>query len=711
MSLFLKIPLRWKLLCLLLFISLAPLTFTSYLESKNTLKLGTDLAEATREALTRETSLSLRQWIDDKAADVARRRYGLERTLRGQAREVERCLAIPSPLNQKFYYSKDLDQDVAISGVHFSKKYQRFDPNVSTYTAVPVTYEHAVFHLAPSTSVKKVESDIMRLIPMREAYDFLRQIDPDLIFWQYTALENGISCSYPGHGSDPSQFDPRTRSWYVSAKQQQALVYEGPYVDASTRELVLTLSMPVVSKKVFRGVTGIDIRVNDLARNLQLPSGWPTDATTMLVSLTQRDGQPSLKVLSRPGYETQGESWNDDFKGYWLEFSGENSQKLIQNMKEGRSGMDILMHQGKPCLWGYSPVHERIFLLAIIPYDAVILDAVMAQQNAISNTESQLNRIQVSFLVIMIIVLMLGFFLAQFVTRPIQQLVKGVRNVALGDLETKVSIRTHDELEELGAAFNQMLPQLQDRLRIKHSLDLARDVQQQLLPSAPPVAVGFDIAGQSLYCDETGGDYFDYLKYSLNHRPQLGIVIGDITGHGIAAAMLMATARSLLRADAHEFKSLARLMTHVNAELSADVKEGRFMTLFYLMLDPQNKTVSWASAGHDPAFRYQSTSRQFSDLEGAGLPLAVDPMHAYSEYGPLTLEKGDTIVMGTDGIWEARNSDGERFGKDALRDVIRQNADRSASEIMAAITTAVASFRNGHPQEDDLTLIVVKAVD
>jgi phosphoserine phosphatase RsbU/P len=273
-----------------------------------------------------------------------------------------------------------------------------------------------------------------------------------------------------------------------------------------------------------------------------------------------------------------------------------------------------------------------------------------------------------------------------------------------------VRARTHDEIGELGNAFNKMVPQLQERIQIKQSLNVAREVQQHLLPSAPPKFRGFDVAGLSIYCDETGGDYFDYLDFSRNGCQRFGLALGDITGHGVAGALLMASARSLLRANVQTVDSLASLLNHVNQHLSTDVTGGRFMTLFCLLVDIEEQSIRWASAGHDPAIRYQPKTNSFDELLGGDLPLGIDPASAYHEYGPLNLRPEEVLVIGTDGIWEASNISGERFGKDRLRDVIRKYCTKTADQIANEISNAVTQFRGVRAQQDDITLIVLKVL-
>ena len=253
-----------------------------------------------------------------------------------------------------------------------------------------------------------------------------------------------------------------------------------------------------------------------------------------------------------------------------------------------------------------------------------------------------------------------------------------------------------------------MLPQLRDRIKLKQSLTLAMEVQQHLLPDEPPLNDLLDIAGKSIYCDETGGDYYDFVDLSRINPHTLGVAVGDVTGHGIAAALLMATARSLLRGRADQPGDLGAVLNHMNRHLVDDVPVGKFMTLAIMLFDTDQNHLRWSCAGHDPILIYDTVADTFSELRGGGIPLGIDPTWNFEEFGPQPLVSGQIFVIGTDGIWEARNEKRDMYGKQRLRDTIRATAARSAREISDSITAAVTNFQGTHLQDDDITLVVIK---
>lgn len=248
-----------------------------------------------------------------------------------------------------------------------------------------------------------------------------------------------------------------------------------------------------------------------------------------------------------------------------------------------------------------------------------------------------------------------------------------------------------------------------DMTEHKKALALAGEVQKSLLPQAEPQVQGLDIAGRNISCDEIGGDYFDFLWRQEYPDAYFSVIVGDITGHGVDAALLMTAARAFLRMRASQSGSISQIVTEMNRHLSQDVLDtGRFMTLFYLTLDPQEDQIGWVRAGHDPAIIYDPARDTFEELKGSGIALGVDESFTYPENHKTGLSEGLIIAVGTDGIWETCNQDGEMFGKERFREIIRQNANSGARDILNAVYDEVNQFATGLKAEDDVTLVIVK---
>jgi len=287
----------------------------------------------------------------------------------------------------------------------------------------------------------------------------------------------------------------------------------------------------------------------------------------------------------------------------------------------------------------------------------------------------------------------------------IREVSSAAERVANGDYGIPLPVKTSDEVGELTRSFNSMVQQLKERLEMKQAMNLAMEVQQNLLPRKMPQVKGLDIAARSIYCDETGGDLYDFLKIDHHTADRIGIAVGDVSGHGIPAALLMATVRAFLKSRVTQPGSPAEIISDVNRLITRDTGEtGQFMTLFYAALDTGKKELRWVRAGHDPAVW------SFEELGGEGMALGVNSGYTYREGGSIGLSEGQIFLIGTDGLWETHNESGEMFGKSRLEAIIRQAESSSADVILASIIQAVQKFRASAKQEDDITLAVIKVV-
>jgi sigma-B regulation protein RsbU (phosphoserine phosphatase) len=293
--------------------------------------------------------------------------------------------------------------------------------------------------------------------------------------------------------------------------------------------------------------------------------------------------------------------------------------------------------------------------------------------------------------------------------KSLDAMVVVLKQVTSGNFGSRVKVTSNDEIGYVGDVINEMVEGLIERDRMRRSLDLAMEVQQNLLPKRNLKVDGFDIAGRSIYCDETGGDYYDFFTFDVTKNKKIGVAIGDVAGHGISSALLMATVRSSLRQRLAMPGSVANIISDVNHQLVQDVEDsGQFMTLFYLNIEPKKMQARWVRAGHDPAIFYDPGADSFEELGGAGIALGVDEDWNYSEYKKTALNKGQIIFLSTDGIWEAINQKGEMFGKERIYGIIRKNISLSANEIIKVIIGSLKSFQQGARTEDDITLVVIK---
>jgi serine phosphatase RsbU (regulator of sigma subunit) len=261
------------------------------------------------------------------------------------------------------------------------------------------------------------------------------------------------------------------------------------------------------------------------------------------------------------------------------------------------------------------------------------------------------------------------------------------------------------------AEYRKVVSEQRQLKNFKSSIAQASAVQQKLMPKSDPRIDGFDIAGKSIWCDETGGDYYDFLYPAENGHKRIGIVVGDVTDHGISSALLMTTARAFLRERIETPPSeCSAVISDVNKRLVRDIEElNLFMTMFYSEIDINEKMIRWVKAGHEPAILYTPQTDSYELLAGEGLPLGVMEDAVYQEFQK-KISSGQIILIGTDGIKEAVDTHGEMFGNERLLNVIRNNADQPAREILDRVFVSLNDFRHPLEPDDDETLVVIKVL-
>ncbi|MCR4415652.1 MAG: PAS domain S-box protein [Thermoguttaceae bacterium] len=233
----------------------------------------------------------------------------------------------------------------------------------------------------------------------------------------------------------------------------------------------------------------------------------------------------------------------------------------------------------------------------------------------------------------------------------------------------------------------------------------AQRIQQYLLPHAPPALEGFDIAGAMHPAEFTAGDSFDYIAMPGG---AVGIVIGDVAGHGFGSALLMASIHAHLRSFAEACDEVGEALTRTNRALAHEIEQDRFVTLLFGRLDPARRSIEYVNAGHPPGYVLDAEGRIKATLDSTELPLGIDEETRYRSSGSLVLEAGDVVLLLTDGVLEAESQVGEPFGVDRALDLVRRHRDKSAAEMIDALYEAVLAHSAPENQADDITVVIVK---
>lgn len=704
---------RSKLLILLLTTALIPLGLSFIAQRSLVVYFGDRLAEDTH-TLLNDNAFNLLHLLVDDYGRILRRDHAMARfALQAQAQAVEQALSSAAiPTDKKVYLGTDYDHperhpvDLAPSLRHL-----RLSPD-GTITPMAVSWNHQVLFLAGETRVEDVADQLQRLSHMSDIYKSLYLIEPDLFLWQYTALETGIHSSFPGKGGYPDDYDPRQRQWYINAVNSGRPVQQ-ILTDVTTGSLILTLSQPVWSPDgELYGVTALDIDYRQLFSDWNIPPDWADVTESMVLRFDKSSDAPhrQLEILLKNQPSETSRHWSLPVEREYIDLQDPQLELIAKDIQQGLSAVRKIDYQGEETLWAYgSRQDEAPFPLLVVPYEQVIAPAARAREAMSRQITLELTISAALTIAALLTAILLALRQARRVTDPITQLATAAQQLTQGQFDARVNIRTGDELEHLGKIFNGLGHRLEERENLLQSLALAKEIQQQLLPDGIPECNNFELTGSSRYCDETGGDYYDFIPLNSSGNSPLGLVVGDVSGHGIGAALVMATTRGMLHALADQYAAdLPQLCAEVNRHLCRSIADSSFMTLFFATLNAEQRTLNWVSAGQAPIFLYRAAG-QIEVLGSSGIPLGIIAENDYDMEPTVHFQPGDILLVGTDGIWETQNFAGEMFGTDRLCRILHKYAKLPAQQIAAQIFFELDLFRGDRIFNDDLTLMLIKA--
>ena len=705
--------LRTKFFFILLVFSLLPLGAVAFISHRAMSRMGAVMSSDVHQDLIRISSVGLKTTAESSAAILAKSRLAVEFALSSLASEAEALLAEEPIASTKVYFAGDFDEPGSAPPDFGPRSGYVRKTAEGRIVDDFVSLNHPVFLLAPGIYAADVAEDIDRLSALTASFaDIALKMAPTL-HWLYVSLGNGVHVSYPGHGGYPGGYDPRRRPWYTDAADE--IRWTLPLVDATTGRVIVTAS------KLIRhadgspaGVAAMDLLLTEVLRIEVLSSLWTTAMRSFLVApVGDHDVEGTeLLILAQKDYQAQASSWEQALNKEWLASDEpERMTLLIDELRRGRSGYLEMPFKGVDSTWAFAPLDGQLWFVVIVPKSVLDLLPQHILRIVQQYTHERLLISAAAAGGAILLAVLAAFLGSRSFTRPMYELVDATGRLSRGDFKVRLQPQTGDERDRVIRAFNEMVPKLEDHLRMHESLRLATEVQQNLLPQVEPSLPGLDIAGLSLYCDEIGGDYYDYLSISDDPLGAVAVVVGDVSGHGAQAALLMASARAALRLRASLPGSPAQIIADVNRQFASDVEtSGAFMTLFYLAIDSTRKTVRWVRAGHDPAILYDRASGRFDELAGHGSALGLDEDAVFEERQLKHLRPGQILFIGTDGIWETAAPDGRFFGKHALHDLIRTNCELSARGIAKTIVDALEAFRQELRPSDDITMVVIKIV-
>ena len=295
-------------------------------------------------------------------------------------------------------------------------------------------------------------------------------------------------------------------------------------------------------------------------------------------------------------------------------------------------------------------------------------------------------------------------------TRHLTSLSDGVRQLAGGDFRTRVPVRSKDEFGALAAAFNQMAADLErhqilvvEQERLRRELELSRLIQTEMLPRTGLRLGAAEIKGVSVPAREVGGDFFNYFVLPDG---RLALLVGDVSGKGVSAALLMANVQATLRARLPLETDLATLAEGLDREIDKTTPRAVYVTLFIGILDLDGRMLHYVNAGHNPQYVLRQNGGTAA-MTSTGLPIALFPGHGYHE-ATIDASPGDLLFFYTDGLVEAESDAGEMFGSDRLQALLAAERNQGVETVLARVENAVRTFRGGSEPLDDATMMVLR---
>lgn len=584
----------------------------------------------------------------------------------------------------------------------------------------PVAY--GVIHAAPGVDPDQLSDDVAGLSSLQKVFSPIYRSNHNLAAL-YVATDSGLLLLFPWTPRVEDTFDPRTRPWYLSANISPGYVWSEPYVDVLGGGLMITYSRKVEDPQGRgRWIIGADITIETINQRV-ITTDLGENGYAFLIN---QNGD----VISRPGLTAGSVRWDELYQTEnLLESPNSDLREVAEDMTAGFSGVRICRLAEGDKFIAYAPVKRIGWSIGIVlPVETVIAPIEMTRreiQNATDETRGHIDNemlflqqlLGVLFILLFIAIIGVAVVSSRYIVDPLRILKEGAMRIGKGDLESSVIVNTGDEFEDLAGVFNQMSQDLRDHIselrrttaekeRFTRELEIAHGIQDSFLPDSIPEIPGIEIAVFATPALEVGGDFYDFIPVD---EDAWGLVIADVSGKGVPAALFMALSRTLIRVSASRRKDPAGAITEANELICRDSKTSMFVTLFYLVISSKEREITYINAGHNPPLLLnRNAPGSVTLLKADGIALGIiDDINLQSV--SISLKEGDLVVLYTDGITEAMNSEGEEFGMERLSDVLNTYRDCTAVEIIERIKAAISEFAGETPQSDDITLILIRS--
>lgn len=544
----------------------------------------------------------------------------------------------------------------------------------------------------------------------------------------YIAAESGIVImsdltpqkKFSEKSDEPSNYEAFERPWYTKAKKENNLIFTDVVYDIHGGGLGIVCAKPFYKAGQFMGVAGVGSFLNDINELVMKTEIGETG----YVFLVNQEGQVNISP------KTEGELAADPDTLFDLRKSNNKElAKAAEKMVAGESDISELIIDGKQVYLAFEPMKTLGWSFAVlIETEEVLRPANESQESIMAITKMSSDRIDKSirillFVLLGITIIVLGVTVlvsmrwSDKLTVPIEKLVGEVQKIGEGDFDTDICIKTGDEVETLANSFNKMTYELKEYIanltavtaekeRIGVELNVATKIQASMLPCifpAFPDINEIDIYATMVPAKEVGGDFYDFFLVDQTH---LAVIMADVSGKGVPAALFMVIAKTLIKNHTQLGKTPAEVFTAVNSQLCENNEAGMFVTAFMGVLDFSNGKFVYVNAGHNAPL-IKRCNGQFEWLKARpGFVLAGMEDINYKE-AELTLEKGDVFFTYTDGVTEALNVEKDLYSDQRLIDTLNKSIDQNLSvkETLHYIKEDIDCFAEGEEQADDITIL------
>ena len=666
-------PIRKKVQKIVLLISVAGLLLTSAVGLFSMLRIKGD----SENALIRQMNQNLLNVVKDKA-DLADSELG---------KYADYIRDFSSYIHDLYQHPEDYVQrevfppDAASAGVCTMQRYL----------------------VSPDISVEATAQERRLLGNLEQLWAPVLSGSKDMITTIYVGTQSGFLLSYDDcadlgvtPGSDESYFDYFQSSWYTSAMEAGTVLFTDTYPDAYGRGLMISCAAPFYdAQDQFAGVVCMDILIGDL--------------TSYVIDVALGEGAYAFLVNASGDIIASADMKATDAAFESILDASSAVYEVSAPIINGETG--VMLTSGG-VYYAYTPVSSANWKFCVhIPESLVLAPVKAMERNIIAAIFAFVAALA---LIIFCVVLMVRRFSRQL-TAPLTALGQDVQTISSGDLDYRAEIRSNDEIGDLAGSFNNMAASLKqyienltavtaEKERIGAELDVATHIQKSMLPCifpAFPDRKEFDIYATMNPAKEVGGDFYDFFMVDDTH---LAVVMADVSGKGVPAALFMVIGKTLIKDHTQPGKSLGEVFTDVNNMLCDSNSEGLFITAFEGVLDLVTGEFRYVNAGHEPPYLCKQGEGFEAYKIKAGFVLAGMEDLRYRE-GSLQLSPGDRIFLYTDGVTEATDGANQLYGSERLHRVLNANLDAGPETLLPAVKADVDQFVGDAPQFDDITML------